>query len=56
MEITESARRHGVSDADMLHAWTNLIAINAHEYDEEVRLFVIGLDRTGSLLELILVP
>jgi hypothetical protein len=56
MKIAESARRHDVEDADMLHAFRYLITYNAQEYDEEWRLFVIGPDRNGNLLELILVP
>lgn len=56
MEITWSARKHGVDDADMLHALDNPIRYREQEYDGEIRVLVIGADRTGRLLELVLVP
>lgn len=56
MEIRESARRHGVDDADIRHAWTNAIRLVEDEYDDEERLLVIGPDRHGRLLEVVAVP
>lgn len=56
MQITDSARRHGVTDADMLHAWANAIRLVEFEYDGEDRLLVIGADTTGRLLEIVAVP
>lgn len=56
MEIRESARKHGVSDADILHGWENAIRTVEYEYHGEDRLLVIGPDRTGGLLELVAVP
>lgn len=56
MEITASARKHGIADADVLHAWENVMATAEQEYDGEVRIIAIGPDRNGALLELVLVP
>jgi hypothetical protein len=47
VRITRSARKHGVPDADMVHAWENAIRIVEYEYDGEERLMVIGPDRSG---------
>jgi uncharacterized DUF497 family protein len=56
MNITASARKHGISDADILHAIDNLIRYREQEYDGELRIFAIGADRTGRFIELVLVP
>lgn len=56
MEIRGSARKHGVSDADILHGWENALRIVEYEYDGETRLLVIGPDASGRLLELVAVP
>jgi len=56
VEIVQSARKHGVDDADIVHAYENAIRIVEYEYDGEDRVLVIGADRTGRLLELVAVP
>ena len=56
MEIVPSARKHGVDDADIVHAYENAIRIVEYEYNGEDRVLVIGADRTGRLLELVAVP
>ncbi len=56
MEIVQSARKHGVDDADIVHAYENAIRIVEYEYNGEDRVLVIGADRTGRLLELVAVP
>ncbi len=56
MEIVRSARKHGIADADIRHAWENAIRLVVVEYDAEERLLVIGPSRTGVLLELVLLP
>jgi uncharacterized DUF497 family protein len=56
MEITPSARRHGIGDHDIVHAFENAIRIVEYEYDGEERLLVIGADSAGRLIELVLVP
>ena len=56
MEIADSARKHGVSDETIVHAWENAIKLAEFEYDGEERLFVIGPDSSGNLLELVAVP
>ncbi len=45
--ITDSARKHGIADEDILHAFRNPIAV----HDEELTVFIGG-DRAGNLIEL----
>lgn len=56
MEIWGSARKHGVDDRDIRHAFDNALRFVSFEYDGEDRLLVIGADSTGRLLELVAVP
>jgi hypothetical protein len=49
LSIAMSARRHGVTDDDMRHAWRNHIL--SHESDDEGVVIVVGPARDGSLLE-----
>lgn len=56
MDIRRSARKHGVADSDIRHAWANALRYVEFEYEGEDRLLVIGPDRTGALLELVAVP
>jgi hypothetical protein len=53
VEIRASARKHGIKDEDMLHAWRNALRYVELEYNGEVQLLVIGPDRTGAPLELV---
>ncbi len=52
MEILPSARRHGVGDADMLHAIENALAVEDAGEDPD-RWLVIGPDAAGNLLEVV---
>jgi hypothetical protein len=45
--VLESARKHGVNDADMLHAYRNPIRV----FDLDELIMLIGPDRAGQLLE-----
>ena len=56
MEIRQSARQHGVDDADIEHAWTQAMRPVEYDYDGEDHLLVIGPDRHGRMLELVAVP
>lgn len=56
MDVGETAHRHGIDDADILHAWANAIRLVEYEYDSDERLLVIGADSHGPLLELVAVP
>jgi uncharacterized DUF497 family protein len=56
VEITPSARKHGVDDAEIQHTWRNAMRLVEYEYLGEDRLLVIGPDRHGRLLELVAVP
>lgn len=55
MEIRQSARKHGISDYSINHAWANALRFVEYEYDGEERLLV-GADESGNLLELVAVP
>lgn len=55
MQIEPSAHRHNISEEDMLHAVRYAVRRIEQEYDGEVRLLVIGPDRTGDLLEIVVV-
>lgn len=46
--ILESARKHGVSDDDMLHAYRNPIRF----FDLEDLVMLIGPDRSAGLVEI----
>jgi uncharacterized DUF497 family protein len=56
VEFAGSAWKHGISEADILHAWANAIRLVEFEYDGEDRLLVIGPDQQGAMLELVAVP
>ncbi|MFC9769553.1 hypothetical protein [Rhodococcus jostii] len=55
MRITDSARKHKISDNDITHAFENAIRYVEYEYDGEEQL-LIGTDTAGRLLELVAVP
>ena len=48
-----SARKHGVADADILHAWRNQLRYVELERNGVIQYLTIGPDRSGRLLELI---
>lgn len=50
--IVDSARHHGIADADILHAWRNYIG--AFRLDNGVEM-IIGPDFSGRFLEVALV-
>lgn len=56
MQITPSARRHGIATLDIQHAWQNALRYVEYEYGGDERLLIIGPDRAGNLLELVAVP
>lgn len=53
MEIHESARKHGVPDEDIVHAYEHTLAW-VEVGEDPVRYLMAGPDRTGNLLELVL--
>ena len=55
MEVARSARRHGIPDADILHAWRNVLRVTEQDYDGEARVIAAGPARNGDLLEMVLV-
>ncbi len=52
MEVHGSARKHGVADQDTIHAIDHAIAF-ADAGDEPARWLVVGPDRAGHLIEVI---
>lgn len=50
MEVREGARKHGISDEDMLHAVRH--AVRSRELEENTTL-LIGADTAGRLLEVV---
>ena len=56
MEIRGSARKHGITDAEIEHAWHHAIRLVEYEYNGQERLLVIGPDQHGRVLELVAVP
>ncbi|MGH2915661.1 MAG: hypothetical protein ACRDMX_11815 [Solirubrobacteraceae bacterium] len=54
MEVAESARRHGVADQDIVHAIDHALALEDAGEDPD-RWLVIGPDRAGNLLEVVVV-
>lgn len=56
MRIEPSARRHGLTDADIMHAWNNAIRYVEYDYHGNERLLAIGPDNHGALLEVVGVP
>ena len=52
MKIHDSARKHGVEDRDLLHAIDHALAIE-DAGEEPERWLVIGPDRAGNLLEVV---
>ncbi|ORA24910.1 hypothetical protein [Mycobacterium aquaticum] len=55
MQIEDSARKHGITEAAMLHAVANALRIIEQEYDGEIRQLVIGPDQSARLLEIVVV-
>lgn len=55
MEILGSARKHGITDAEIEHAWRHAVRLVEYEYNGQERLLVIGPDQHGRLLELVAV-
>jgi uncharacterized DUF497 family protein len=56
VRVTDSAFKHGIAEADILHAYTNAVRLVEIEQHGEDRLIVIGPDRTGNWLELVAMP
>lgn len=56
MEVAASARKHGIADADILHAWRNVLRLAEQDYGGEARIIAVGPARNGALLELVIVP
>jgi hypothetical protein len=54
VEIHRSARRHGLSDIDISHAYTHaLVQLDFDPDDHPPRFALVGPDTAGNLIELI---
>jgi uncharacterized DUF497 family protein len=56
VQIRQSARKHGIADEDIAHAFENAVRLVEFETYGEERLLVIRPDRAGHMLELIAMP
>jgi hypothetical protein len=55
VRVNSSARRHGIEDADIVHAIDAAVAeYELGDDDEPRRFLVLGPDRAGNMLEVIL--
>lgn len=52
MDVLPSARRHGVDEADVDHAVRHAVVVE-EVAEDPLRYLVIGPDRSGNLLELV---
>jgi hypothetical protein len=52
VEVHDSARRHDIEEADIVHAVDNALAVEDAGEDPD-RWLVIGPDRAGNLLEVV---
>ncbi len=48
--VADSARKHKVPDADILHAFNNALYVVVDPNDDEVTM-IVGPDRTATLVE-----
>ncbi len=55
MKVHHSARKHGIADDDILHAATSRVYESEPDDDLPAKQFVLGFDRHGRLLELVIV-
>ena len=57
MEVHDSARKHGIADADIAHAVTHHLYAGEIGEDERPpwRVLYLGPDRAGNLLEIVVV-
>lgn len=56
MDFAASAGKHGISQADILHALRNAMVALEVEFDGEDRRLTIGPDVSGALLEIVGIP
>jgi hypothetical protein len=56
VEFSESARKHGISEASVLHAIGNAMVYVEQEYPDESRMLILGPDISGRMLEIVMVP
>lgn len=47
--------KHGISGADILHAWRNVLRVAEQDYGGESRIIAVGPARNGALVRLVVV-
>ena len=52
-EIHKAARKHGVPDADIAHAYRNAVVVSVIDDGGGIRSLILGPDQSGNLLELV---
>lgn len=55
MKVNHSARKHGIADKDILHAAASRAYESEPDDDVPAKQFVLGFNRHGRLLELVIV-
>jgi len=55
VEIHRTARKHGIAEADLRHAVEHAIYAGDLEGDAPLRVFYLGPDRAGNLLEVVVI-
>ena len=56
MEFVESAAKHGISEVDALHAIRSVKVYRLQIDGSDSRMLIIGPDRQGRLLGVVVVP
>lgn len=56
MDFAASAWKHGIAEEDALHAIRHPLIYREQEHAGESRMFIVGPDRAGRLLEIVVVP
>lgn len=56
MEFRDSASKHGISQADALHAIEQAMVYVEQHYLDDSRMLILGPDRSGRMLEIVVIP
>lgn len=54
MKVNSSALRHGISEADILHAVEQVAYVGEPDDDSPAKQFLLGFDTGGRLLEVMI--
>ncbi len=56
MEFAASARKHDISEADIVHAIRNALVYLEQDYADGSRMLILGPGLSGRILEVVVVP